>query len=35
MNQFDTLFVTRVFLLIICNGTVKVLTTFKPLSRHD
>ena len=33
-NPFDTCFVTRVFVLIINDDTVKVLSTFKHLRRY-
>ena len=35
-NEFDTsCFVTHVFILIVCDDTVKVLSTFKYLSQHS
>ena len=34
-NEFDTCFVTCVFILIICDDSVKVFSTLKHLSRHS
>ena len=33
-NQFDTCFVSRVFVSNVCDDTVKVLSTIKHLSRR-
>ena len=33
-NQFETCIVTRVLNLIVCDGSVKILNTFKHLSRR-